>query len=72
MRKRPTPIRGDLGQPLVPRWFLVQQTGRDPKTVLKHCRPVACDARNRALLYDVVEAVAVLESLRPDPCVSVD
>lgn len=63
MRKRPTPIRGTVDRPLAPRWFLVRQTGRDPKTILKHCQPVACDTRNRALLYDVADAVATLEEV---------
>lgn len=64
MRKQPTQPAGDPTRPLVTRRYLAVYTGRNPETVSRHCRPVACDVRNRALLYAVEEAVATLAALR--------
>lgn len=64
MRKRLTPIRGAGDRPLAARWFLAHHTGRTPETVSRRCSPVACDIRNRSLLYDVTECLTVLSALR--------
>lgn len=65
MHKGLTPIRADGERPLAARWFLAHQTGRNAETIARRCTPVACDVRNRALLYDVEQALAELASLRP-------
>lgn len=53
MKKTITRPRADhSGQPLVTREFLAAATGRHINLVKRHCTPVACDVRNRALLYD--------------------
>jgi hypothetical protein len=64
VRKLLTPVRGESDRPLVARWFLARHTGRHPETVARRCQAVACDVRNRSLLYDVDEAIEVLARLR--------
>jgi hypothetical protein len=63
VRKDLTPIRGS-DRPLAARWFLAHHTGRNPETISRRCTPVACDVRNRSLLYDVAEALGILGALR--------
>lgn len=65
MRKDLTPIRAAGERPLAARWFLAHHTGRNPETILRRCTPVACDVRNRSLLYDVTQAIEELAHLRP-------
>lgn len=37
-------------------------TGRHPNLVRRYCEPVACDARSRAVLYDLDDAVTRLRT----------
>lgn len=64
MRKDLTPVRGTEDRPLVARWYLVHFSGRNPETVSRRCPPVACDVRNRSLLYDLTESLEILGGLR--------
>lgn len=64
LNKRLTPVRGTEDRPLAARWYLAYHTGRTPETVTRNCTPVACDIRNRSLLYDVFASVELLNGLR--------
>lgn len=54
---------GGADSVLAPRWMIAQVLGRNPELIARHCRAVACDARSRALLYDVDEAEAALQKV---------
>lgn len=57
------PRADENGRPLVTRWFIAHTSGRNPELVARHCHPVACDVRNRALLYDADEAEQTLADI---------
>lgn len=61
MRKTPTrPVGDDTGRALATRQWLHHMTGRHIDVIARRCAPVACDVRNRSLLYDVDDAERLL------------
>lgn len=54
---------GSDGTVLAPRWAVSAALNRNRELVSRHCRPIACDAHSRALLYDVDEAQTVLQAV---------